>query len=209
MIANITDSLFVALFALTCVILTQKYSIKKTYLYLGVLIILTSLTRFATPIWLALAISDFVSGNKRRAAYISFTSLIATIPTFLTQPSNSVLPREGELTIIEKIFALPWSFVKILFVEVAELAVLDRQLLIILTVALLVSILSPKDTLHQRFLLVLLATWAIGALNGSIGVNFRYQLPVIPFACHVLLNNWSMLRNWFFGRIKNIEREKA
>jgi hypothetical protein len=209
MIANITDSLFVALFALTCVVLEQKKTVRRTYFYLGGLIILTNLTRFATPIWLALAVSDFVSGKKKRAVFISLTSLIATIPTFLTQPSNSVLPREGELTIIEKIFALPWSFVKILLVEVAQLTVLDRQLLIILTLALILSILNLKDTLHQRFILVLLAAWSIGALNGSIGVNFRYQLPVIPFACLVLLSSWGTLRNWFFGRIKYIEREEA
>ena len=209
MIANITDSLFVALFALTCVVLSQKYSITKAYLYLGGLILLTSLTRFATPIWLALAVSDFVSGKKRRSAYIAFTSLIATIPTFLTQPSNSVLPRAGELTVLEKVLALPWSFLKILFIELAQLAALDRQLLLILTVAVLLSILSPKDIIHQRFLWVLLATWSIGALNGSLGVNFRYQLPVIPFACHVLLCNWSTLRNWFFGRVKNIERKET
>jgi hypothetical protein len=209
MIANITDSLFVGLFAVVCLTLESKRDYFQSKVMIGFLIILTSLTRFATPIWLALALVDFVRGKRVRSLFISVTSLIATIPTYLTQPSNSVLPREGELTTIEKLLALPESFGKILFFEVAQLAVLDRLLLIILALALILSLKSVRNETSLRFLAVLLSVWAIGAINGSIGVNFRYQLPVIPFACAVLIANSNELRNWFFGAIGNIKRKEA
>jgi len=209
MVANITDSLFVALFALACLMFeTKKDDFRFTFM-IGFLIILTSVTRFATPIWLALAFVDFVNGKRTRSIFISITALIATVPTYLTQPSNSVLPREGDLTTIEKLLALPESFLKILFFEVAQLAVLDRLLLIVLALAFILSVMSIKKEASLRFLAVLLSVWAIGAINGSIGVNFRYQLPVVVFACAVLISNSDTLRNWFFGTIRNIKRKEA
>ncbi len=209
MVANITDSLFVALFALACLMFeTKKDDFRFTFM-IGFLIILTSVTRFATPIWLALAFVDFVNGKRTRSIFISITALIATVPTYLTQPSNSVLPREGDLTTTEKLLALPESFLKILFFEVAQLAVLDRLLLIVLALAFILSVMSIKNEASLRFLAVLLSVWAIGAINGSIGVNFRYQLPVVVFACAVLISNSDILRNWFFGTIRNIKRKEA
>lgn len=209
MVANITDSLFVGLFALTCLVLESKNRKVNNYIHIGLLIVLTNLTRFATPIWLAIAVVDFFQGRRRRSLFISSFALIATIPTYLTQPSNSVLPREGDLTLLEKLIALPESFAKIAFIEIAQLAVLDRLLLIILTIAFVISLTSLKNATSSRFILVLMATWAIGALNGSIGVNFRYQLPVLPFASAVILLNSQMLGNWLLGRIGNIKGKET
>jgi hypothetical protein len=209
MLANITDALFVALFALVCLVIESRMNERKTLVYLTILIILTNLTRFATPIWLAIAAVEFISSRRRRAAFLAITALIATIPTFLTQPSNSVLPREGDLTVIEKVLALPISFVKVLFYEVAQLAVMDRLLLAILALAFALSVANLRSATNQRFLFILGATWAIGALNGSIGVNFRYQLPVVIFACAVLISRTDSLRNWFFGSVRNIRGKEA
>jgi hypothetical protein len=58
-------------------------------------------------------------------------------------------------------------------------------------------------------LAVLLAVWFIGAINGTVGVNFRYQLPVLAFACWVILLNSSNFTDWFGGRRVDIERKKA
>lgn len=204
MISNITDSLFAALFALVCLVLIGTGKDNHSLIYLSILIVLTNLTRFATPIWLGLCVVEFLKGRRRRAIYLCALSLIATIPTFLTQPSNSVLPRSGNLSVLEKLTNLPLSFFKILFFEVAQLAVMDRLLLTILAVGCIMAILNLKSEVALRFLLVLLATWSIGALNGSIGVNFRYQLPVLPFACAVIIMNFENLRNWLFRSVRNI-----
>ena len=110
---------------------------------------------------------------------------------------------------MEKIAALPESFAKIGFFEVAQLAVLDRLLLMILALAFVISVTSLKSETSSRFILVLMATWAIGALNGSIGVNFRYQLPLLPFACAVLLANSKVLGNWLLGSVGNVKGKET
>ncbi len=184
----ITDSLFVGLFALVCLVFESKERKVQTPLVIGALIVLTSITRFATPIWLAIALVDFLNGRRGRALFVSLLALIATIPTFLTQPSNSVLPREGQLTVIQKLIALPESFGKILFFEVAQLAVLDRLLLTLLALAFILSITTIRNESSLRFILVLLSVWAIGAINGSIGVNFRYQMPILIFCAWTVLD---------------------
>ena len=55
MIANITDSLLAALFAVVTLLLMSKST--RTYWYIGisVLIVLTSITRFSLPIWFGIA----------------------------------------------------------------------------------------------------------------------------------------------------------
>lgn len=209
MVANITDSLFVGLLALTCLVLESKSRMKTQYIFISLLIVFTNLTRFATPIWLAIAFVDFIQGRRVRGLFITCLALVASIPTYLTQPSNSVLPREGDLNLLQKLIALPESFAKIGFFEIAQLAVLDRLLLLILALALLISLMTIRSVSSARFLLILGATWAIGALNGSIGVNFRYQLPVLPFACAVLVVNSSWLGNWLLGRIGNVKSEET
>jgi hypothetical protein len=152
---------------------------------------------------------DLFSGNRKRSIYIITLALIATIPTYLTQPSNSVLPREGDLTILEKILTLPISFAKVGFIEVAQLVVMDKLLLIVLLVATIAALNSYKTVSSKRFLLILLATWAIGALNGSLGVNFRYQLPVLPFACATLIMNSKVLGDWLLGRVGDVKGKEA
>jgi hypothetical protein len=41
----------------------------------------------------------------------------------------------------------------------------------------------------KLFLLVALAVWLLGAINGVFGVNFRYQLPLVPFIYWVIINS--------------------
>jgi len=68
---------------------------------------------------------------------------------------------------------------------------------------------SLKNETSLRFIMILIATWSIGALNGSIGVNFRYQLPVLPFACAVIFANSKPLGDWLFGRIGNVKGKET
>jgi hypothetical protein len=209
MVANITDSLFAGLFAIVCLILESKKGGKLTSLQLGFLIILTNATRFATPIWLAIALSEFLCGRKKRAVLISVSALVASIPTFLVQPSSSILPGEGDLNLIEKLLTMPLSFAKILFIEIAQLAVVDRLLLFMIAISFFLAISNLRNDTNLRFLLVLLSVWAIGALNGSLGVNFRYQLPVLPFACAVIVLNSKVLENRLLRGFANIKGRES
>jgi hypothetical protein len=70
----------------------------------------------------------------------------------------------------------------VLVVEAGQLLVLDRGLVLLLVLALLSSWLSRRWSASYAFLGVLFSTVFLGAVNSTVGVNFRFQLPVVPFA---------------------------
>jgi hypothetical protein len=200
MIANITDSLLAGLFALVVLVIIRSSSNKGWITWIIGLITITSLTRFCLPIWLAISLVYWVNKMRMKALVICITSIVAFIPSFMLMPTNAVLPGEGELQGLKKLFLLGKSFLSVSFIEVAQLAALDRILLLLLASAFVMSVKYRTQLASQMFLAVLLAVWTIGAINGTLGVNFRYQLPVLGFACWVILINSIPLANWVSGR---------
>ena len=48
------------------------------------------------------------------------------------------------------------------------------------------------EKISSKYLLIMFTTGLLmGALNGNVGVNFRYQLPVLVFVCWSLLDSAS------------------
>lgn len=209
MIANITDSLLAGFFAIVALVLATNPSRKVWYLSIGTLILLTSSTRFCLPIWFAIGIFYVINKMRNHAIFIALVSSCAFIPTYLYMPSNAVLPANVDSSGIEKVVQLLFSFFKVGFIEVAQLAALDRTLLIILVVALLLSLMNLNQMASQIFILILFSVWFIGAINGTLGVNFRYQLPVLAFACWAIIANLGQFPNWSVGRSINIVGKKT
>ena len=207
MIANITDSLVTGLFGVVVLILTRKHSQKTWVISISTLIVLTSLTRFCLPIWIAIAAVLWVDRKRAQSLWVLTVSAVAFLPAFLYMPSNVILPADGEVTGLMKLLLLVKSFFKIGFYEIAQLAVLDRALLLTIIVAVAISLRYFRETASQFFLAVCIAVWFIGAINGTVGVNFRYQLPVLVFACWVVLSNSTKFTDWFSGQ--NIHLEKG
>lgn len=209
MIANITDSLLAGLFAIVALILTNNISQKTWFLLIFFLIVMTSLTRFCTPIWLAIVAVLWIDRKRTKSIWVFLVSLASSLPIFLYMPDNAVSLADAELQGFSKLLLLVKSYFEVGFFEVAQLAALDRGLLILLAVATMLAFKYPKEVSSRYFLAVLLAVWTIGAINGTSGVNFRYQLPVLAFACWVILSKSEQLADWFGrGRI-NIKREKT
>jgi hypothetical protein len=75
------------------------------------------------------------------------------------------------------------------FIEIAQLAVLDRVLLLVIILSVYFAFTNRQKDSSMYFLAVFLGVWALGAINGTLGVNFRYQLPVIIFGAWVLLDS--------------------
>ena len=69
-------------------------------------------------------------------------------------------------------------------------SVLDLFLGII--IAMFVALKGLSDISNQYFVSLLLMGLLTGSINGTVGVNFRYQLPVITFACWVLIQNSNL-----------------
>ena len=205
MIANITDSLVTGLFGVVVLILTRDISQRIWIFSICNLIILTSLTRFCLPIWIAIAAVLWVQRKRTQSLWIFAISTVAFLPTFLYMPSTVILPADGEVSGLVKLFLLVKSFYKVGFYEIAQLAALDRALLLTIIVAVAISLRYFRETASQFFLAVCIAVWFIGAINGTVGVNFRYQLPVLVFACWVILSNSTKFTDWFGGQNTNLE----
>jgi hypothetical protein len=209
MIANITDSLLAALFGVVALILSGNLSKKAWYLSIGILILLTSSTRFCLPIWIAISIVYFLNKMPSRGNVVLLLSSLSFIPTYLFMPENAVLPGSVASSGNQKVVELVYSFFKVGFIELAQLAALDRTLLILLIISLLLSIMNVKQMSSQFFITILISVWFIGAINGTLGVNFRYQLPLLAFACWAITSNLSQFPNWDGWRRINVVGKKT
>lgn len=190
MIANCTDSLLAGLFAIYMYLIFVKPPSLSRNLFTGLLILLTSFTRFCLPIWIALFLAGFIHDRmKRKAAFWVIISFVSSLPAVLMQPDggSAFLPEQNDKSFIVKLIYLPLSYIKIAFIEIAELAVLDRLLLLLLIVGCYFSLRYRGSIESIFFISVSLSVWTLGALNGVLGVNFRYQLPLVPFLAWILL----------------------
>ena len=209
MISNVTDGLLCALFAIVAYILAVGVRGIKLDISILVLVLCTSITRFALPIWLAISLVLFINAQRRTALLTLISSSIMSIPVFLSAPDDALLPGSNPVTLWEKVSGLAISFAKIAFYELAELAALDRVLLTLLALAVIASFANLRQIASQYFLAVLLSVWFIGAINGTVGVNFRYQMPVLGFMLWVLSVNFSKFRNRILGDGLNIVGSKT
>jgi hypothetical protein len=204
MFANTTDSLLTGLTSLFVLILVKKGQNNKFVFYSFPLIILTSLTRVAVFQWLAISAVLFISRQKKYSVYVSSIAILMFLPTLFKNASTAILPNEQNGNLIVKFRQFIFSLAKTAFYELAQLAVLDRLLLSLLLITIAISLTNMGRLSSKYFLAVLISLWVTGAINGTIGVNFRYQLPVIAFMGWSLIDNYSTFtRLWI---IKNNSR---
>jgi len=192
MVSNCTDSLLTGLFALTILVYQSKIDTRTKNSLILVSIFLTSFTRFCLPIWLAFFVFDFlVTRGKWKLVVFSILAFLMSLPAILLQPNgaSALLPERNGQSFFSKFLYLPVSFAKVGFIESAELVVLDRVLLLGVLLGFYFSWKNFKDSSSKLFIATAIAVWTIGALNGVMGVNFRYQLPLIPVLALVLLKN--------------------
>lgn len=204
MFANTTDALLVAIFAIVALFLTNHTISKNHYLIIALLILFSSFTRFCFLFWLGIAVIQLSQKHYRQAVYITFISGIAVLPTILSHNSSSFLAVEGERQTSEKILLLPFYFIKIIFYETIQLLILDRILFILCAVSIYLAMKNLRK-LSSKYLLIFLAAGLLtGTLNGTVGVNFRYQLPILVFIGWSLIDN----SNFSFERFLKASRYK-
>lgn len=205
MISSGPDSLLVALFCLIpFALIGSETRFSKYSLFL--IIFATSFTRFCLPIWLSIILISYLR-NKSKTNYLYLAaSIVASIPA-LTRINTFTQPNEST-SFISRLLQIPISFVKIGFVEVAQLAVLDRFLLVFILLALIFSIRSVSSESSKYFLSVGISVWLLGSINGSLGVNFRYQLPLLIFAIWVILENLPRYLTFHAPHVKSKETQE-
>jgi len=196
MIVNTTDSLLVGLFSLTVYILCNlKLTMKSTLFYIFILVFLTAATRFSFIFWLSIAIVLFLNRKKLLAVAIVFFALICSIPALSASLKVSLLPNQVDKSTFEKVLGLPESFFIFLSIDITQLMVLDRLLLVLLGIGLFLAVITLKNLPSQYLISMLLAGYTLGAINGTLGVNFRYQMPLIPFCAWTILSSVSAIKS--------------
>lgn len=180
-VSNCTDGLLMGIFAIAMI---QLLSISHSNFYsisLATTVALSCLTRFCIPIWLIIAALMFKS-NRKLSILVAATASVFTAPTFAYKSESGKIPASDNFSSIQEISMFPLTFLKILFIELAQLAALDRLLLTLVLAAILMSIVNLRALSSRLFMGVFIAVFTLGAINGVMGVNFRYQLPLVPFA---------------------------
>ena len=197
MLSNTTDALLVAVFSLAGFLLVKRVSNSYWYLAFGILILLSGITRISVIFWIAVAFFLWFQKFKFRSIYIVLLSFAIVIPTLLTHQSSSFLAVEGDRPLLEKLFLYPFYLFKVTFYEIMQLIVLDRIFFLVCALCVYLSLRNIHKESSQLFLFVLFAGLLTGALNGNVGVNFRYQLPVLFFICWSLIDNLNFSFNSF------------
>lgn len=189
MFANITDGLLTALASLFVVAFLY---IKNTNTFLftaGSIIILGSYTRISVVQWLAVCFVLYLINQKRNAILLGILTVVFFIPSALRNVETGILPNEEKGSIIDKPIQLLVSMARVGFYEISQLVILDRLLILLLAFATIVSVFNLNRASSKFFLLVLVALWVTGAINGTLGVNFRYQLPLLPFMAYCIIES--------------------
>jgi hypothetical protein len=195
-ISNCTDSLLMGIFSIAMLLIVNMKNSKKHLVGISIVVAASCLTRFCLPIWIFLTLVTYKSKRTNSIA-ILLTGILFTAPTFMYKTRAGKIPASDNFSTIHDYIKFPYTFIKIFFVEFVELAVLDRLLMILILVAMIVSFASLRRLESQLFYAVFIGVFTLGAINGVLGVNFRYQLPLIPFSagCIIAFLSQQKLKN--------------
>ena len=195
MLINSTDSLLVALTTFLTYLCVKSLRNRYWIPIVIAIIILGSMTRFSLFLWLGFAIVLLWDKQWLRSIVISGVALICFIPTLFLDFQSAVLPNEGDSSLMIKTLKLPLSMIKMAFYDLAQLAVLDRTLLVTLLCGVILAARRLKTISSRFFLIVLLMLWCTAGLNGTPGVNFRYELPILSLLAWVIIENFDFRSN--------------
>lgn len=147
---------------------------------------------FAGNPWLPFALTGTVTAivacrvvqatlGAQNSAYV--ISLVTESLTVANEPS-------GVTQTISRLEHPTQLAVNVLITEFGQLAVLDKSLLIALGLAFFGVWKHRRWAASYAFLGVLVTVLGIGAVNSTLGINFRFQLAVVPLIV-LLASSWS------------------
>lgn len=204
MISDLTDGLLVALIAVIYLILFYS----KTRVLLPIFVILALLTRPSGPLLVALLL-PFAIVHRKATIYIGMAiSVLGTLALAVVSPEAAGTQTSGSYTVYQRIQDFAVHGVKVLVVEFGQLFVMDRVLFVFMVLSSVVAFLTWKNVYSQSHIVLLLASFAMGAWNGALGVNFRYQLPTIVAGALVILISAGEIENQARKLLKILPQNK-
>jgi hypothetical protein len=188
MFANISDALLVGIFTVYLILLPRilKSSITKFVLYHSIFIVLTSLTRFTLLLWVGIAIAFAIRRSFSRAASVLILAFLGFLPTLFVDFFGAITPDASGNSLLSKITSFPYILMRMHLVEIGQLFVMDRVFFLTMIILLVHLFLHIRTRDAQLVLLVASSLVLTASLNGVLGVNFRYHLPLLPFLINYL-----------------------
>ena len=120
---------------------------------------------------------------------LSTSEPTSTLPTQVTPGITETLPTQvtpGITDALSEIWTATTHAVnlgwQVIYTEIGQLVVIDRALLILLGLATFAVWKNRKWAAGYMFISVFAMTLAIGAINSTLGINFRFQMSTVPFA---------------------------
>jgi len=121
-----------------------------------------------------------VSAAANSTTQESIPQVAQSLPALTNESSNTILNFHTEVWETSR-HSLSLAF-EVLYTEFGQLFVLDRALVVLLALAILGVWRFRGSVYSHIFPSVFLTTLALGAINSTVGINFRLQLSAIPFA---------------------------
>jgi hypothetical protein len=183
MISDLTDSLLVGLISMLYLLIVRS-EIKSSFI---LIILLALLVRPSGPILVAILI-PFAIAYKQIMIYFGIAlSILGTIILAIVSPDAAGTQTTGNYTVHQRIQDFALHGVKVFVVEFGQLFVMDRILLIFIVFSTVTAIMTWRNVYSQSYLSTLIVCLAMGAWNGALGVNYRYQLPSIVAGALVII----------------------
>jgi hypothetical protein len=138
-------------------------------------------------------VHHIVQNEKTKAFKVFIFSSIFSLPAVIYAPKTALPPNETGSNFLEKIIRVPFSAFKTLFVELTQLLMLDKILLVLFLLGLMMALSNLRKRDSQLFVMIFAGCLIISGLNGVYGVNFRYYLPILPFLAILFARNYRSL----------------
>jgi hypothetical protein len=188
MFINTTDSLFTFLAALSTYLLMKWNPSKGVFVLQFSILALMIATRVSLFYAIPLIVILYFKSRKQ-ALILSILAIGSFIPLLLTNIQGSIAVTSTKGGLVDKILSFISNSMKLLTVEMGQLVVFDKVLLALLVLGIVFSIRNLQNVSSKFFLLSTSSSYLMSLLNGTLGVNFRFQLPIIAALVWVLLEN--------------------
>jgi hypothetical protein len=183
MFANISDPLLVGLITLYIWLLPRVLNSSKLswFLFHVIFISSTSLTRFSLLLWVSISFFYLTKRHFYKSLSVALLGFTFFVPNLFVNFSGAILASHSTSPFYMKILLYPYSILRMHVVEIGQLFVLDRVLFFGLAIGFYVLFRKIKTSAARMVLAITISLVLTAGLNGVLGVNFRYHLPLIPF----------------------------
>lgn len=186
MFINTTDSLFTFLATLSTFLLI-KWSPKKS-IFFSQIIVLVAMILTRVAVFYAIPLIGMLYFKSKKQAGLLFAVVFVTlIPLFFSKIQNTIGIVNNSGSLIEKLSDLFLNSIELIIVEVGQLYVLDRILFTLVLIGFLLALRNYHSSSSIFLFVSMVSTYSMSILNGTIGVNFRFQLSIIGALFWVIL----------------------